>query len=175
METLTALSEALGCDVTELIYGAKPVPYRRYEKKYIVWTAVLGALVLAFLGCEIWLVPYLNELASATFDMMPRVRYVLLGRPVGTAALGALLVAALSLWADLRLPKKGRVILIGAGFLCFLPLAVTVFYYFLGDMPPWLLPLFRAIRPLFTAGGVSWCSRILPFFGAAALFLGFEK
>ena len=175
VETLTALSEALGCDVTELIYGAKPVPYRRYEKKYIVWTAVLGVLVLAFLGCELWLLPYLNEQASATFNMMPRVRYVLLGRPVGTAALGALLVAALSLWADLRLPKKGRVILIVAGALCFVPLAVTVFYYFLGDMPPWLLPLFRAIRPLFTAEGISWCSRILPFFGAAALFLGFEK
>ena len=175
VETLTALSEALGCDVTELIYGAKPVPYRRYGKKYIVWTAVLGVLVLAFLGCEIWLLPYLNELASTTFDIMPRGRYVLLDRPVGAAALGALLVAALSLWADLRLPKKGRVILIVAGVLCFLPLAVTVFYFFLGDMPPWLLPLFRAIRPLFTARGLSWCSLILPFFGAAALFFGFEK
>ena len=175
VETLTALSEALGCDVTELIYGAKPVPYRRYEKKYIVWTAVLGVLVLAFLGCEIWLLPYLNELASATFDIFPRTSYVLLGRPVGAAAFGALLVAALSLWADLRLPKNGRVILIVAGALCFLPLALMVFYYFLGDMPPWLLPLFRAIRPLFTAEGISWCSRILPFFGAAALFLGFEK
>ena len=99
---------------------------------------------------------------------------MLLGRPVGAAALGALLVAALSLWADLRLPKKGRVILIVAAALCFVPLAVTVFFFFLGDTPPWLLPLFRAIRPLFTARGLSWCSLILPFFGAA-LFLGFEK
>ena len=50
VETLTALSEALGCDVTELIYGAKPVPYRRYEKKYIVWTAVLGCWCWRFWG-----------------------------------------------------------------------------------------------------------------------------
>lgn len=175
IETLTALSEALECEVTELIYGAKPAPYRRYAKKYIVWTAVLGALVLAFLACEIWLLPYLNEQAQATFNIVPRTRYVLLGRPAGTAAFGALVIAALSLWADLRLPRKGRIVLLVAGALCFVPLALTVLYYFLGNMPHWLLPLFRAIRPLFTAGGIACCTRILPFLGAAALFLGFEK
>lgn len=174
IETLTALSEALGCDVTELIYGAKPVPYRRYAKKYIVWTAVLGVLALAFLGCEIWLLPRLNELAQGTFNIMPRVRYVLLARPVGTAALGALAVAALSLWADLRLPRKGRTILIVIGFLCFVPLALTVFYYFVSGTPHWL-ELFRAVRPLFTSRGVALSTVVLMFFGGAAVFLGFEK
>lgn len=175
VETLTALSEALCCDITELIYGAKPTPYRRYARRYIVWTAILGAVTLAFIACEVWLLPHLQELASATFNIMPRIRYTLLGRPVGAAAVGALLMAALSLWADLRLPKKGRIVLVAVGVLCFVPLALTIFLYFANGTPQWLLPLFRAIRPLFTAGGISWCTRILPFLGGAALFLGFEK
>lgn len=174
IETLTVLSEALGCDVTELIYGAKPVPYRRYGKKYIVWTAVLGVLVLAFLGCEIWLLPRLNELAQVTFDIFPRTRYVLLARPVGAAAFGALLVAALSLWSDLRLPKKARVALIVVGFLCFVPLALVLFFFFTNGTPHWQ-ELFRAVRPLFTDSGVTLSTIVLTFFGAAALFLGFEK
>ena len=174
VETLTALSEALGCDVTELIYGAKPTPYRRYAKKYIVWTAVLGVLALAFLGCEIWLLPRLNELAQATFNVFPRMRYMLLARPVGAAAFGALAVAALSLWADLRLPKKARIVLIVVGFLCFVPLTLTVFYLFVSGTPHWQ-ELFRAVRPLFTDRGITLSTIVLMFFGAAALFLGFEK
>lgn len=174
VETLTALSVVLGCDMTELIYGAKPVPYRRYRKKYIVWTAVLGALVLAFLGCEIWLLPRLNELAQATFDIFPRTRYVLLARPVGAAAFGALLVAALSLWADLRLPKRGQTILIMVGFLCFVPLALTVFFFFTNGAPHWQ-KLFHTIRSLFTSRGITLSTIVLMFFGGAALFLGFEK
>ena len=173
VETLTALSEALGCDVTELIYGAKPAPYRRYAKKYIVWTAVLGVLVLVFLGCEIWLLPRLNELAQAIFDVFPRVRYVLLGRPIGAAAFGALLVAALSLWADLRLPKKVRITLVVMGVACFVPLALSLFFFFAGSTDHEML--FRAIRPLFTNKGVTVSTLVLPFLGAAAVFLGFEK
>lgn len=174
IETLTALSEALGCDVTEIIYGAKPAPYRRYAKRYIVWTAVLGALVLAFLGCEIWLLPRLNELAQATFNIMPRMRYLLLCRPVGAAAFGALAVAAMSLWADLRLPKRARTVLIVVGVLCFVPLGLTLLFYFTEGTPHWQ-GLFRAVRPLFTDRGVLLSTVVLTFFGGAALFLGFEK
>ena len=173
---MTALSEALGCDVTELIYGAKPTPYRRYAKKYILWTAVLGVLVLAFLGCEIWLLPYLNEQVKANFDIFPRMYYVLLGRPVDFAAGGALLIAVLSLWADLRLPKKVSILLIIAGLLCLTPLLFVGLSLFVGTAFPdgWGMA-WPALRHLVTGPGFTLTFAVLPFLGATALFLGFEK
>lgn len=175
VETLTALSAALNCDITELIYGAKPSPYRRYARRYIVWTAVLGAVALVFLCCEIWLVPRIREHVMATFDMFASIRYTMTVRPLGATAIGALLMAALSLWADLRLPKKGRITLIVVGALCFVPLALTIFFYFVNGTPQWMLPLFRAIRPLFTSRGITLSTLVLPFLGGVGLFLGFEK
>ena len=179
VETLTALSEALGCHVTELIYGAKPVPYRRYAKKYVLWTAVLGALVLAFIGCEIWLVPYLNEQMQATFDLFPRMYYLALVRPTGSAAAGALIISALSLWANLQLPRGVRITLLAFGGLCFVPwlfhFALLLLSVCAESTPAWWSSVYPVFRFFMTSSGARLATSVLPFFGATALFLGAEK
>ena len=179
VETLTALSEALGCDITELIYGAKPAPYRRYARRYIVWTAVLGALVLIFLGCEIWLVPYLNAQTQVTFDLLRPLYYRIFARPIGYAAMGSLLIAALSLWADLRLPKIPRVVCTATGFLVVLLWLLFLFIFFVSicadTAPPWW-PFFSPIFRFFmTNPGTRLITCLFPFLGGVALFLGAEK
>ena len=179
VETLTALSEALHCDVTELIYGAKPTPYCRFSKKYIVWTAVLGAVVLAFIGCEIWLVPYLNEQVQASFDLLPKMHYLILVRPVGSAAAGALVIAALSLWAELRLPRGVRIVLLTFGILCFVlwlfHFLFLLFSIYAESTPAWWPSVYPLFRFFLTDSGTRLTTSVLPIFGAAALFLGSRK
>lgn len=174
VETLTALSAALQCDVTELIYGAKPVPYRRYDKCYIVASAVLGAVVLLFFACELWLVPYLNERVKESFDMMPRIYYLLFARPLGFAALGALFLSALSLLVDLRLPRRLRIVLLSVGILCFVPVLLMIFSLLVNEaLPQWWSGLWHMLRHLLA--NHTFTFSVLPFLGAMGLFLGISR
>ncbi len=175
IETLTALSEALECEVTELIYGAKPAPYRRYATKYIVWTVVLGILAILLVVGELKLLPYLHYLKGQTYLPQYTFFYYVVVRPIGVAAIGALVIAALSLWADLRLPKRVRIALLVVGVLSFLP------------FPPMIDAWFTQI--IFSASGRAyqfslWLLRdqrlqlfsvVLPFLGGLSLFWSRNK
>lgn len=175
IETLTALSKALECEVTELIYGAKPAPYRRYATKYIVWTVVLGILAILLVVGELKLLPYLHYLKGKTFLPQYTLFYYVVVRPIGVAAIGALVIAALSLWADLRLPKRVRIALLVVGVLCFLP--------FLPMIDMWLTQaVFSRTEELHQIS--SWLLRgqllqvisvVLPFLGGLSLFWGANK
>lgn len=105
IETLTALAEALGTDVNELIYGPRPDPesYARYQKKHVICAAVCTVLALAWLLMEIELVPYLKRLQSTTIETRPLWSCMLFVQPPALFAAGSLLPALASLWVDIRL------------------------------------------------------------------------
>ena len=59
IETLTALAEALHADVRELIYGPGRIerPYARFQRRYIICTAVCVLVFLAWIVMELTLEP----------------------------------------------------------------------------------------------------------------------
>ena len=80
IETLTALAEALHADVRELIYGPGRIerPYARFQRRYIICTAICALILLAWLVMEWTLEPYLTRLQMEAFDVYPRLFYILL-------------------------------------------------------------------------------------------------
>ena len=93
--------------------------------------------------------------------------------------MGGLLIAALSLWADLRLPKIPRVVCTATGFLVVLLWLLFLFIFFVSicadTAPPWW-PFFSPIFRFFmTNPGTRLITCLFPFLGGAALFLGAER
>lgn len=120
VETLTALAAALEVDVRALIYGPEAVEggYARFQRRYVVCAAVLGALVLLWLAVDTPLKLYLLQMRAQTFAMGPSLLYGLLVVPLGYAAVGVLLPLLLSLWVDIRVRSlRGRRVLLALGLL----------------------------------------------------------
>ncbi len=175
VETLTALSEALGCDITELIYGAKPAPYRRFSKRYIIWTVILGILSIGLIVGELKLLPYLVYMKGKTYLPQYTLFYYVVVRPVGVAAVGALVISVLSLWADLRLPKRVRIVLIAVGILCFLPFLPMFDMWFTNFVLARTERLHSISKWLLRGQLLEVLSVILPLFGGMFLFWGSRK
>lgn len=120
VETLTTLAAALKVDVRALIYGPEAVEggYARFQRRYVVSTAVLGTLVLLWLAVDTPLELYLLQMCAQTFAMGPPLLYGLLVVPLGYAAVGVLLPLVLSLWVDIRVRSlRGRRVLLVLGLL----------------------------------------------------------
>lgn len=118
VETLTALAEALGADVRELIYGPGAVreSYIRFRRRYVVCTVLCAVLVITWLVMEVTLEPYLARLRMETFTILPGLVYMLVVPPLGFLAAGCLIPAFASLWADIRVrsvPARRMVLVVG--------------------------------------------------------------
>lgn len=120
VETLAALAEALGADVRELIYGPGVVGegYARFQRRYVVCTVLCAAVVLVWLVLELTLEPYLYRLRMETYTVLPGLVYLLVVPPLGVLAVGCLIPAFASLWADIRVRNvRARRILLAAALL----------------------------------------------------------
>lgn len=132
VETLTALAEALGADVRELIYGPGAVEegYARFQRRYVVCTVLCAVVVIAWLVMELTLEPYFYRLRMETFTVLPGLVYLLVVPPLGVLAVGCLIPAFASLWADIRVRSiRARRILLVLGLLalCYYLLWMTGF------------------------------------------------
>ncbi|HJB31937.1 MAG TPA: hypothetical protein H9781_07895 [Candidatus Oscillibacter excrementavium] len=122
METLTALAEVLHTDIRELIYGPEQAAYARFQRRYIVCTAVCVLVLLAWLIMEWTLEPYLTRLREETYELYPGLFYTLLVPPLASAAAGVLIPSAISMWGDIRIrSQKLRRCLLVLGLLALLP------------------------------------------------------
>ena len=108
IETLTALAEALGADVRELIYGPERVerPYTRFQRRYIICAAVCALVFLAWIALELTLAPYLAELLRKRYILWPSYVYGVTGALFVYSAAGMFLLSSISLWGDIRLRPK---------------------------------------------------------------------
>lgn len=108
IETLTALAEALGADVRELIYGPERVerPYTRFQRRYIICAAVCALVFLAWIALELTLAPYLAELLRKQYILWPSYVYGVTGVLFVYSAAGMFLLSSISLWGDIRLRPK---------------------------------------------------------------------
>lgn len=122
VETLTALAEVLHTDIRELIYGPEQAAYARFQRRYIVCTAVCVLVLLAWLIMEWTLEPYLTRLREETYELYPGLFYTLLVPPLASAAAGVLIPSAISMWGDIRIrSQKLRRCLLVLGLLALLP------------------------------------------------------
>ena len=105
IETLTTLAEALNADVRELIYGPGRIerPYARFQRRYIICTAVCVLVFLAWIVMELTLEPYLAELLGKGYIVWPIFVYGVTVSLFAYSAVGVFLPAVISLWGDIRL------------------------------------------------------------------------
>ncbi|MEI3306661.1 MAG: hypothetical protein V8R40_12025 [Dysosmobacter sp.] len=87
-----------------MIYGPGAVEegYARFQRRYVVCTVLCSVLVITWLVMEVTLEPYLDRLRMETFTILPGLVYLLVLPPLGFLAMGCLIPAFASLWADMR-------------------------------------------------------------------------
>ena len=172
IETLTALAEALGADIRELIYGPGRVErlYIRFQRRYIACTAICILAFLAWCVLELTLAPYLAELLKKGYLGWPSYIFACTVPPVVYAAAGVLLPSAISLWGDIRLRSdRVRRVLSALGLLLLGHYVLWAVVPLLGNwysiFRDWFYLLFRL--PLLRNGSL--------FLAGCLLFLGLNK
>lgn len=120
LDMLEALAKALEIDVSALFGGGKEA-YPRFQRKAIVWVAVLGFLALLLLADWLFLAPYLLELRKRTFHILPHFLNACVLEPILRIAAGMLIPAAAALWVRVRAEGKLRLMLLIAFALLLLP------------------------------------------------------
>jgi len=176
LNTLLALTEALHCDVTELIYGVKRNGYRQYQRRWIVCSMTCGAILLALLVLWLTLVPALEARQNMTYGLAYSI-YRLCVPQLGFFTGGILLCALASIWLPVRVDGKGRRWLLAAGILLALPplvLAVTApFVQSAGNI---LRPVIRLYYPAVVQPlGRFLIQQLAPFAAAVCGFLGWRR
>jgi hypothetical protein len=79
LETLAAIGEALGSDVTGLIYGKKPPEaggWKRYQKKYAAAAVILMALAAALALYGALRIPALKAQISTYYILTTRISFI---------------------------------------------------------------------------------------------------
>ena len=144
-ETLVVLAEALGADVQELLYGPGVVqaPFARYQRRYMVCTAISAVVVIAWLVMAATLKPYLELRLTQYFDVYSYLAYRLTVPALGLLGLGCLIPSLASLWVDIRvLSTPARRVLLALGllglcyYLIWIAWCLSLWPHFLYDLEP---------------------------------------
>ena len=163
-QAVSSLAEALNADVRELIYGPGRIerPYARFQRRYIICTAVCVLVFLAWIVMELTLEPYLAELLGKGYIVWPIFVYGVTVSLFAYSAGGVFLPAVISLWGDIRLRSnrlRRTMAVLGLLFLSHYVLWASVlllgntWYPILRDWFYWLLNLpFARNGTLFLSG-----------------------
>ena len=122
LDMLESLSRTLGVELTELIYGTRGQEnYQRFQRRYVIWTSVLGALVLLAVLDALLLKPWIKKGAgySYRFELTMINEWILL--PIGCIAAGMLVWAVISMWRSVKPAPRMRLWLRIAAFVLLIP------------------------------------------------------
>ena len=122
LDMLEAMAKALEVEVSELFGGKEKGPaYPRFQRRAVLWVAVLGFFTLLLLADRLFLAPYLLELRKRTFRILPNFLNASVLEPILRVAAGMLIPAIVSLWYRVRAVGKLRLMLLIAFALLLLP------------------------------------------------------
>ena len=122
LDMLEAISQALEVEVSALFGGkGEKEAYPRFQRKALLWAAVLGFLTLLLLADRLFLAPYLLELRKRTFRILPNFLNASVLEPILRVAAGMLIPAVVSLWRRVRVEGKLRLMLLLAFAVLLLP------------------------------------------------------
>ena len=160
LDTLKKLAEVLNVDIHELIYGNKPGEYSKYQKKYVIRTALLGGIVTVLLLFWLLIWPRFKVLCATKHWGTPLLICHEVLPFVGCFAAGGLIPSVLQLFVPIHLEKRmARWCCIG-GIAALLPFIL----FWLGILPLGRLILYRIVHAALTY--------ILPFVSGICLFCG---
>ncbi len=166
------MESGISTDDTTRIYERKTTNVRS-RKKYIIITIVAICIVVAGIISEGTLRPYLERMRSLTFDPFTLMLYDYTVRPICSLALGVFIVSFLSIWADTRLEKRIRIIVLIVGFVLILPslwMLAEVLSLIL-----WEREFFGFSLIFFSLLLPQIITQYLPILAGSALFIGFNK
>lgn len=112
IDMLCEISAALETDVNEILYGEKKQAegYRRFQKKYVICTCIAVTVILLGIILRIALLPRLVEQVGEGFNIGGLVLYSLLVTPLVMLSVGCVLPSFLSMYYDICLNKKQRMV-----------------------------------------------------------------
>ena len=139
LDMLEAIAAALTVEVAALFggEGSARAAYPRYQRKAVIWVAVLGFVTLLLLLDRLFLAPYLLKLRAQTFNIWPDLLNAIVAAPVCRVAAGMLIPAAVSLWRSVKPEGRLRIILRLAPVVLLLPVLLT----WLGFIWPTVYPV----------------------------------
>lgn len=115
IDTLMALANALDADIQELIYGTKPGQYLRYQRKYVVWSAVCGGISVLFALFWVFLFPSLQTWLVENY-LGYGLYFVCFCLPsIGCFAFGLFLPAAMRLYLPIQIDRRWMRICLSVG------------------------------------------------------------
>ena len=176
IESLTAMSEHLQVDLTSLIQGATKKSYRTMQKKYVVWSVLLGVIGLGGIAaCRLWLRPWLIQYVAQKYDVIPSFIYMTGIVPLCLAAAGAFIPCILSLWLDLRIGKYRNLVPLILGFAALIPTFATALQFVVYGLQTSRPSELKLWFPFVILPYRLLCTVIFPFIGGAGLFLGINS
>lgn len=177
IEMLMALAQALDADLNELIYGTKPGEYPKYQRKYVIWTAVCG--VLAAVAVLFWIVltPFLERYTAMTYDLTYSAIFICILPVLGWFSVGALLPSALALVYPVRLKGRKQKLCRIIGPLLGLPgILVTVDVLIRCNYMGYYAPFLRLFSGVMALDfGRVLLLMFLPFLSGLLIFIGANK
>lgn len=160
LDTLKKLAEVLDADIHELIYGHKPGEYLKYQKKYVIRTALLGGIVTVLLLFWLLVWPSFKVLCATYYWGTPLLICHELLPFLGAFAAGGLIPSALQLFVPIHLEKRTSAWCRIGAIAALLPFIL----FWLGILPLGRWILHRVVYAVLTY--------ILPFVSGICLMLG---
>ena len=128
LDMLESISQALGVELTELLYGAKRTEdYPRFQKKAVVWAAAAGVMILLLLADLLIFRPWFRVYMSTHYTgINARIINDWIVLPILCLGAGIAVPAAASLWREMRAAGRLGIVFRIAAILLLIP-AVMMF------------------------------------------------
>ena len=137
LDMLKKLAEVLDIDMQELIYGVKPSAYPRFQKRYVICTAISGSITVLLLLFRLLLLPYIEVLCNTHhWDTVLTICTILLPQ-IGAFAVGFLFPCLIRLFIPFFPKKNYRLWCFIAGFTVFVP--IVLFWLGIPPCSRWIL------------------------------------
>ena len=137
LDMLRRLAEVLDVDIEELIYGVKPSAYPRFQRTYLICTAVSGSITVLLLLFRLLLMPYIEVLCNTHHWGTVLTICTILLPQIGAFAVGSLFPCLIRLFIPIPIKKKCRIWGLITGLTLFLP--VVLFWLGIRPYSSWIL------------------------------------
>lgn len=172
IDMLTALARVLNADIHELIYGNKPGSYPRCQKRYVIWSSILGGITAAFLVFWAFFLPGVRTYCATHF-LGNAYNFLYCGLPqLGFFAAGLFLAAGFRLAAPTPMNRWQRSLCLILCAVIAIPAGLLLISALTGWQPSFVIFLQRII---IYPSGRPFLLMVLPLLSGAGIFLSIAQ
>ena len=125
LEMIGEMAKVLEIEAAELL-DSKHQEYPRFQKKAVVWAAVLGILTAFLIIDDLYVLPKQLELKGTTYNAWPYMINGFAALPLLRVAAGMFVPAVLSLWYKIQPQGRIKTILWISGIVLLIPPALMM-------------------------------------------------